>query len=106
MIFITKCAKLMDTDTAQSEGFSADDEDIVSKGRDFSVLWLTRKMVREAHHEAINNNKVTIKVTLIVNYILIIQAFCFSFLGLEALNYIAAKKSSCAKFSLGIFLIF
>lgn len=64
MIFITKCAKVFDShgDELHSSA-GTDDGENVNKGRDFSVLWLVRKMVREAHHEAINHNKVTIKVS-------------------------------------------
>ena len=71
VIFITKCAKLMDSQpekatkrSAPSETIEGEEGESVNNGRDFSVLWLVRKMVREAHHEVINNNKITIKVIL------------------------------------------
>lgn len=75
MIFITKIAKLMGLETDPSAASSKPDDDTENpnKGRDFSVLWLVRKMVREAHHEVINNSKVTIKVSpsLIVSQTLV-----------------------------------
>ncbi|XP_053397711.1 small subunit processome component 20 homolog [Mercenaria mercenaria] len=56
MIFLTKCARYMSQ--IEQEPGEGEEED---KVKGLSVLWLVRKMVREANHEAINNNKMTIK---------------------------------------------
>jgi hypothetical protein len=40
-----------------------------------SVLWLVRKMTREANYEAINNNKVSIKVKMMHRYTCFLNHF-------------------------------
>ena len=55
-IFVTRCARLLETKGDNSA--ESDDKDVVR----LSVLWLVRKMTREAHHESLFNNKVTLKV--------------------------------------------
>ena len=52
LLFLAKVAKYMDQQGFDEEGDK----------KKFSVVWLVRKMVREAHHEAIRNVKVTLKV--------------------------------------------
>ncbi|XP_052810287.1 small subunit processome component 20 homolog [Mya arenaria] len=82
LVFIARCANLFDLQpvtTVTSEGQSAipseegavagGDRAGVNSGRDFSVLWLVRKMTREAHHEAITNNKKTIKRTHVFKWL-------------------------------------
>ncbi|KAH3726396.1 hypothetical protein DPMN_052258, partial [Dreissena polymorpha] len=65
LIFITKCARLFDERPLSKPDVEPESEQTDStnekRGRVFSVLWLVRKMIREAHHEAITNNKSTIK---------------------------------------------
>ncbi|KAL4233743.1 hypothetical protein ACF0H5_008423 [Mactra antiquata] len=69
MLFITKCARYITDDTSSSkievddDDDDDDDEDITDgkKQERLTVLWLVRKMVREAHHEAIFNNKSVLK---------------------------------------------
>ena len=53
MLFLAKVAKHMNSEQADEETLNA---------KPFTVPWLVRKMVREAHHEAIRNVKVTLKV--------------------------------------------
>ncbi|XP_033739688.1 small subunit processome component 20 homolog isoform X2 [Pecten maximus] len=60
LIFISRVAKLATESSPQSEDVT-DPEETGSKGKRLSLPWLVRKMVREANHESINNNKVTIK---------------------------------------------
>ena len=57
MLFLAKVAKHMDQKDSREEG--AGDK------KKFSLVWLVRKMVREAHHEAIRNVKVCLKVAYI-----------------------------------------
>ena len=52
MLFLAKVAKHMNSEQA----------DETENVKPFTVPWLVRKMVREAHHEAIRNVKVTLKV--------------------------------------------
>lgn len=74
MLFLAKVAKCLDRkmmevekssdgEMVEVDGEPTDEER--SKKKIFSVTWLVRKMVREAHHEAINNMKITLKVQLI-----------------------------------------
>ncbi|XP_021355382.1 small subunit processome component 20 homolog [Mizuhopecten yessoensis] len=57
LIFISKVAKLV---TLQSEEAS-EPEGTESQGKRLSLPWLVRKMAREANHESLNMNKLTIK---------------------------------------------
>jgi len=79
LVFIARCAHILDKESFSTPGIDgneptkpgvkvtgeagdAGEGSEVNRGRDFSVLWLVRKMVREAHHEAITNTKRTLKV--------------------------------------------
>lgn len=56
MIFLIRCAKYLELSEDVRNVQMAD-----TYKKPLTVLWLVRKMVREAHHEAISNNKAVLK---------------------------------------------
>ena len=53
MLFLTKVANCLDAQRGEED---------MNAGKEFSVIWLVRRMVREAHHEAIHKVKNSLKV--------------------------------------------
>ena len=74
MLFLAKVAHYMDSQPTLKV---ADGEEKVIK---FSIFWLVRKMVREAHHEAVHKVRNSLKVisyTEIKGYTFVKHCFCF-----------------------------
>ncbi|XP_067674264.1 small subunit processome component 20 homolog [Haliotis asinina] len=64
MLYIGKIIKLLPSPEEDLAGLEEDPEESagpIKVKQGLSVKWIVKRMVREAHHEAINNTKVTLK---------------------------------------------
>ena len=65
MVFIAKVAKLLSTKESSNEpGTVAKTNGDAKSKKCLSLKWLFKKMIREANHEAVNQTKTTIKVSV------------------------------------------
>ena len=93
MLFLAKVAHYMDSQRTLQV---ADGEEKVIK---FSIFWLVRKMVREAHHEAVHKVRNSLKVinyTSIKGYTYVINCFC-SFMSKSTVKPVLSGRSKIDK---------
>lgn len=64
MVFIAKVAKLLSDKESSSDSVEQKGRRGSEGKKCLSLRWLVKKMVREANHEAVNQPKTTIKVSV------------------------------------------